>query len=115
MNEHHKHTYLVAATEDRPNEAVRKLKSYYDSHIPSVKTLIISQDIHNYLQNSYYIDYIPYKLPKENCIFSEHLSPSELLPRIKSGDLFQGVFHVMRYDLTKAWVSITQGFLQKYK
>ena len=109
FNEHCKDTYLPLSTPNRENLAVGKIFSYYSAHLPSVTVKIISNDLEFYLQNSGLLDHLPVYFPSQKEIYPDHVPLELLIPQIKTGVWYEGVLHILRNDITKAWVSVTKG------
>ena len=115
LNEHHKETYLPLSIANRGDLLAEKVQNYYKMHIPLLNPIIISSDLEKYLQNSPLIDHLPMHFPLEQPIFEEHIHINQLIPLVKTGELYEGVLHILRNDLNKAWVSINKGVAVEFQ
>lgn len=113
LNNHHKDTYLAPSTQSSIDQAAEKVQAYYRNHLPSVVVIVISNDLEFHLNESYFIDQIPANFPQEVNVYPEHITLSSLIPLIKSGELYEGVFHVLRSDRSKGWVNINKGVISE--
>lgn len=108
-NEHHKDTYVPINTSNRANLAVEVLKGYYSKHLPDINIVVISNNLEVILAGSPLLDKLPIVFPDGPALFPDHISYEQAFPLIKQGDIYEGVFHVLREDRGKAWVSINKG------
>lgn len=113
FNEHCKDTYIDNSDPEKSVKTPELIKSYYNKHLPGLSVEVVSENIYDILKHSPLIDYLPVRVPAGPELYPEYLPYQQFFALVKSGDLFEGVFHVLRDDQSKAWVSINKGVKQE--
>jgi exosome complex exonuclease DIS3/RRP44 len=108
FDDHFKSTFPIPGVSSS-NDPSHLVKDYLESHLPSISAILVSLNLPHLLQGTEWVDYLPFESFGPKRLFEDHLPHDEAFVKVKSGDLFEGVFHVLRDDQSKAWVSIQKG------
>lgn len=107
FDDHCKETYQDPSNPTQDRSVL--VCSYFSRHLPDITCILVHKNLHDILKSSHLLDFLPFELPGQTQLFEAHLPCDEAFRLVKLGELFEGIFHVLRDDQSKAWVNVNKG------